>query len=342
MKVFYSDKHALHFPTGELHGGQLVTPFERPSRMDTILGALAAAGFEDVATPGAPDHTAITAVHDADYVDFLRTAWDEWRAEGFEGDAIATSFAVRRMTQRVPNNIDGRIGYYSFAAETAITEGTWNAALASCAVAQDGARAILGGQSSAFALCRPPGHHAARDLFGGYCFINNAAVAARMFTSAGNDRVAVLDIDFHHGNGTQDIFYESDDVLFCSLHGQPEDAFPFFSGYADERGSGKGEGATINYPMPPGTPWARWSEALASALEAIRRHDTKLLVVSLGVDTFEDDPISFFKLRSEDYLRAGALIAGAGVPTLFVMEGGYAIDAIGTNTVNVLSGFLNA
>ncbi|MFZ1682467.1 MAG: histone deacetylase family protein, partial [Rhizobiaceae bacterium] len=191
----------------------------------------------------------------------------------------------------------------------------------------------------AFALCRPPGHHAARDMYGGYCFFNNASVVADMFRSDGAARVAVLDIDFHHGNGTQDIFWERGDVFFASLHGHPEDAYPYFIGYADERGAGAGEGTTANYPMRPGTGYGEWSAALDHAIARIRAFGAEALVVSLGVDTYKEDPISFFRLDSPDFTDCGRRIARLGLPTVICMEGGYAIEAVGVNTVNVLEGF---
>jgi acetoin utilization deacetylase AcuC-like enzyme len=246
------------------------------------------------------------------------------------------------MRPIVPNHIDGKVGYYALAMETCITAGTWDAARASAAVALTAQKIVADGAPAAFALCRPPGHHAHDDMYGGYCFLNNAAVAAQGFRDSGARRVAILDVDFHHGNGTQDIFYERDDVLFCSLHGQPQDAFPYFLGYKDEKGAGRGEGFNSNYPMPPGTPYAEWSKALEDACRKIKRYAPDALIVSLGVDTYKDDPISFFKLESDDFTSYGARIAKLKLPTLFVMEGGYAIEAIGTNTVNVLAGFLGA
>jgi acetoin utilization deacetylase AcuC-like enzyme len=176
-------------------------------------------------------------------------------------------------------------------------------------------------------------------MYGGYCFLNNAAIAAQAFLDGGAHRVAILDVDFHHGNGTQEIFYSRQDVLFLSLHGDPLDAFPFFLGGADETGAGAGEGYNVNYPLPDGTAFDQWSAALEDACRRIGRYRPDALVVSLGVDTFKDDPISTFKLESEDFRRYGARIAGMGLPTLFVMEGGYAVAAIGVNTVNVLTGF---
>ena len=341
MLFFHDDRHRLHFPQAELDGGQFVTPYERPSRVEYVLRRLQETGMR-AAAPGALDMGPVRAVHAPDYLEFLETCWADWVASGARGEIIATSFPVRRMRQKPPRNIDGKVGYYSLAAETAITAGTWEAAQASCALAQSAQRAVAGGERAAFALCRPPGHHAASDLFGGYCFLNNAAVAAQMFRDDGAGRVAVLDIDFHHGNGTQDIFYGRGDVFFASIHGAPEDAFPYFLGYADETGEGAGAGANLNLPLPPGTPFGPWAEALDAALAAIRDFGAEALVVSLGTDAFKDDPISFFKLDSADFAEAGRRIAGADLPTVFVMEGGYAIEAVGINAVNVLQDFEEA
>lgn len=293
--------------------------------------------------PDAVDFTAIRRLHDDGFLEFLENAWDEWKQEGFAGELIPSTFPVRRTQQlRPPKNIDGKAGYYAIAAETAITAGTWEAALSSCASAQSAQRAVAGGADAAFALCRPPGHHATTDAFGGYCFINNAAVVAEMFIVNGTDKVAVLDIDFHHGNGTQDIFYQRDDVFFASLHGHPEDAFPYFSGFADEAGAGTGDGFNANYAMRPGTAYDEWSQSLHDAIKRIRLFGAEALVVSLGVDAFKEDPISFFRLESSHFKDAGKEIAALQLPTVFAMEGGYAIEAVGINTVNVLEGFLGA
>lgn len=176
-------------------------------------------------------------------------------------------------------------------------------------------------------------------MYGGYCFLNNAAIAAQYFRDHGASRVAVLDVDFHHGNGTQDIFYNRSDVLYVSIHGDPADAFPYFSGYADETGSGEGDGYNLNLPLPRGTEFSVWQEALNDALARIRNFRPDALVVSLGVDTFAQDPISFFRLQSADFSTYGRMIATCKVPTLFVFEGGYAVQEVGVNAVNVLTGF---
>lgn len=343
MRIFFSEDHRLHFPQAELFGGQFVTPFERPSRIEYVLRRLKERGLMDIVAPGPVDLAPVRRVHDAGFLDFLATAWDEWKAAGFAGEIIATGYPVRRMpgAERRPRHIDGKVGYYSLASETAITAGTWAAAQASCATAQAAQRHVAGGARAAFALCRPPGHHAAADMYGGYCFLNNASVAAEMFVAGGAGRVAILDVDFHHGNGTQDIFWNRGDVLFASLHGHPEDAYPYFIGYADETGAGEGEGTTANYPMRPGTSYGEWSTALDDAIARIRKFGAEALVVSLGVDAFKEDPISFFKLDSADFTDCGRRIAKLDLPTVFVMEGGYAIEAVGINTVNVLEGFLD-
>jgi acetoin utilization deacetylase AcuC-like enzyme len=191
-------------------------------------------------------------------------------------------------------------------------------------------------------LTRPPGHHAGADFFGGYCFLNNAALAAQHLRDQGFARAAVLDIDYHHGNGTQAIFYDRPDVLFTSIHGDPHTEYPFYLGYADECGAGAGLGANLNMPLPRGSDFATWSDALTQALAAIASFGAQALVVSLGVDTFVGDPISGFTLRSDDYLHVGAQIAGVSLPTVFVFEGGYAVAEVGVNVANVLQGFLHA
>lgn len=343
MQTFFSEDHRLHFPQAELSGGEFVTPYERPSRVEHVLTRLRERGFPGVTDPGPVDMAAVARVLDPGFLQFLETAWGDWKAEGYAGEIIATSMPTRHQTgDRIPRCIDGKVGYYCHAAETAITSGTWAAARSSMASAQAAQRAVAAGARGAFALCRPPGHHATADQYGGYCFLNNAAVVADMFTAQGAKRVAVLDVDFHHGNGTQQIFYHRGDVFFASLHGDPLDMYPYFAGFADETGAGAGEGSTLNCPMPPGTAYPKWAEALDHAIARIRAFGAEALVVSLGVDAYKDDPISFFKLDSPDFTDCGRRIAKLGLPTVFCMEGGYAIEQVGINTVNVLEGFENA
>ncbi|AIC25443.1 MULTISPECIES: histone deacetylase family protein [Rhizobium] len=338
MRVIYSEDHKLRDARTELYAGQLVTPFEAPFRAEWILAAVKEAGFADVVAPDAHGLETANKVHDPAYLDFLATVWDRWVAAGFKGEAIANSFPVRRTSQRVPDNIVGAIGHYANAADTSITNGSYEAAIASMRCAITGADWLAEDHRFAFALCRPPGHHAGIDLFGGYCFINNAGVAAQRLLDHGAAKVAVLDVDFHHGNGTQDLFYHRGDVFTASLHGDPMHAFPYFLGHAEEEGEGAGTGTNRNYPMPPGTPFEVWSSALADALARIKAFGAEAIVVALGVDTFERDPISFFRLTSDDFIRMGAMISAAGLPVLACMEGGYGVPEIGRNVANVLKG----
>lgn len=342
MRVFRSEQHRLHFPKGELYGGVFVRPFECPERWDYISQALEKNGYTDTTDPGQLDMSIVSRVHSEDYLRFLQQAWTLWEAGGFEGDAIPTVFPARRMQQREPDDIDGKLGYFAMAIETSITAGTWDAASSSAACAQAAANHVSSGASCSFSLCRPPGHHAGIDLYGGYCFLNNAAIAAETLLSDGAKKISILDVDFHHGNGTQDIFYQRNDVQFISLHGDPKDVFPNFLGYSDEKGEGNGLGYNINYPMPPATPYSKWKQALDDGIQAINKFKPDALVISLGVDTFELDPISFFKLKSDDFTDYGKALAALKLPTVFIMEGGYAVEEIGVNTVNVLNGFAGA
>lgn len=339
MLTVFSTKHRLHHGV-ELKDGAVKPSFEEPSRADTVLLRVRAAGLGEIHPEAAHDRACYVAAHSERYVAFLESAWSDWSATGRTHDALPLVWPVRAMPGGPePRHIDGRLGFYAMDAGAPIGAGTWEAVRASADVALTAVDAVLDGTSAAFALCRPPGHHAGRELAGGYCYLNNAAIAAQRGRDRGAHRVAILDVDFHHGNGTQQIFYDRSDVLFASLHGDPRDSYPFFAGHADETGSGAGEGYNANYPLPWGTDWVRYRDALDIALQRITRHHPDLLVVSLGVDTFKDDPISHFGLASEDFLRLGERISGVRVPTLFVMEGGYMVDEIGLNAVNTLLGF---
>jgi acetoin utilization deacetylase AcuC-like enzyme len=339
MITVYSDEHRLRHPRTELSGGELVQPFESPQRAEYVLDRLRAQRVGEIISPTRFGAAPRLRVHDAEYLAFLENAWRDWQAAGYHGEAIPDVWPARRMSRRRPTHITGLMGYYAMAAETSISAGTWEAAVSAADVALTAAEVVRGGARGAFALCRPPGHHAARDLFGGYCFLNNAAIAAQYLRDQGAVRVAIVDVDFHHGNGTQDIFYDREDVLFISLHGEPQNNFPYFSGYAEEVGVGAGEGFTLNLPLPDGTAFLVWQAALGQALNRLEKFRADALIVSLGVDTFEKDPISSFRLKSEDYLSYGRMLGTARLPTLFVMEGGYAVEEIGINAVNVLEGF---
>lgn len=343
MRTIYSADHKLQDGKFELIDGQLMPPFECPQRAENVLARIKEVGLGAVGGPDDFGLDPVRRIHDDDFVDFLRTAHDEWRAAHGDTDALPLNWPCRGFRQVIPESIDGRLSYYSFDAGTPITAGTWKAITASANVALTGAKMLKdSGDRAIFSLCRPPGHHAAKDLYAGYCFFNNVAVAAQWFRDNGAAKVAILDVDYHHGNGTQMILYDRADVLFVSLHAHPAQEYPFFLGYEDETGEGEGEGFNLNFPMRWGTAWDTYSQALDKGIARIGEYGPDILLVSLGVDTFEKDPISHFKLVSGDYTEIGRRIEALGLPTHFVMEGGYAIDEIGINTVNLLTGFEEA
>ncbi|MFC3608519.1 histone deacetylase family protein [Stutzerimonas tarimensis] len=342
MLTFYSEEHRLHHGRCELIDGELKPCFEMPARADQVLARVRQRRLGEVREPADFGLAPLLRSHTDDYLAFLKGAWARWSAAGNSADLLPFTWPARSLRGVRPESLHGQLGYYSFDAGAPITAGTWQAVYGAAQVALSGQQAIADGATSAFALCRPPGHHAGADLMGGYCYLNNAAIAAQAFLDQGCARVAILDVDYHHGNGTQSIFYRRDDVLFTSIHGDPRAEFPFFLGYTDETGEGAGEGHNFNLPLPAGSAWDVWSAALEAACRQIERYAPDVLVVSLGVDTFKDDPISQFRLDSPDYLRMGERIARLGAPTLFVMEGGYAVAEIGVNAVNVLEGFQGA
>jgi acetoin utilization deacetylase AcuC-like enzyme len=314
--------------------------FESPRRPRMILDAIAAAQLGEVIAPDDFGLEPIRAVHADPYLAFLRTAYARWLAEGRSPDGVyPDTFFKPGFTHR-PAKIGALAGMYTFDMSTVIVEHTWRAAYWSAQCALTAARLVRDGDRAAFGLCRPPGHHAHADMGGGYCFINNAAVAAHWLTGGPDEaRVAVLDIDFHHGNGTQAIFYDRRDVLFISLHADPDRQYPYFLGGADERGAGEGEGFNINYPLPINLGDDQFMAALDRACDDIARYAPRYLVVSLGVDTFGGDPLGDFALTGAAYPRIGARLAQLDLPTVFLMEGGYAIEALGRNVAGVLSGF---
>jgi acetoin utilization deacetylase AcuC-like enzyme len=339
MLTVYSSDHRLHHGV-ELKDGAISASFEKPERAETVLARVKAVGLGDVIAPNSYDRSDYIGAHSERYVEFLATAWSEWTATGRTCQALPLVWPIRGLPSiDLPQFIDGKLGFFSMDAGSPINAGTWNAVCSSANSALTGVDRLSSGARAAFALCRPPGHHAGREYMGGYCYLNNAAIAAQRSLEQGAKRVAVLDIDFHHGNGTQEIFYARSDVLYVSIHGDPAVCYPYFSGHADERGIGPGEGFNLNLPLPKGTGMAEFEAALFDASATIARYKADVLIVSLGVDTFEGDPISHFRLHTPDYLRIGEMIEGFGVPTLFVMEGGYMVDEIGLNAVNVLLGF---
>ncbi len=331
MKAFFDPVQLSHAPTFFLQNGLVLPYLETPARADALLEGCRALGL-DIVPPPPADHAALAAVHDRGYLDFLRDAPALWDALPRHGpDLVAAARPSPEMYAngaRRPEAIAGRLGWYAADTSCAMTAATWPAARAAAACALAAADEAVTGHC-AYALCRPPGHHAYAARAGGHCYINNAALAAERLRARGARRVAVLDIDAHHGNGTQGIFWTRDDVVFVSLHGDPAHYYPFYVGHADERGAGPGAGCTLNCPLARGTGDADWLEALDHGLAFLRRAGVEALVVSLGFDAWEGEPLQFLSVTGDGFARAGAAIGALRLPMAIVQEGGYAVEALG-------------
>ena len=340
MPVVASDAHRGHDPPYEVNFGQVVRPgYERVERAEVLRAALVAAGHP-VVEPAPHGLEPVLAVHEPALVEFLDGAYAAWRAAGGPEVLIPDTFALPGLVRDGGRELAGglgRPGRFCFDTATPLVAGSYQAARAAADVALTGADLVAGGAGAAYALCRPPGHHAGPGYYGGFCLLNNAAIAATALRRLG--RVAVVDVDFHHGNGTQEVFWEDPTVLYVSLHGDPAGHYPHFTGAHDETGGGPGRGATRNLPLPDGTGDGDYLLALTAAAEAVAGFDAAVLVVSLGFDTFDGDPLGTFRLSQDGYRRIGRLLAGLELPTLLVQEGGYALGAIGACAVATLAGF---
>ena len=351
VPVIHSDAHLAHAGLIELASGVEIPCFESPERIVAIEAALEAAGGFAFEEPAAHGRKPILAVHDEAMVDVFEHAWNDAQAGGanpsrpwFPDVFLVEAYGERMALGGMPAGAHHRLGAYLFDTATPIVAGTWPAALAAVDVAVTAAERVVAGAPLAYGLCRPPGHHAAHAMLGGSCYFNNAAIVAEWLRGEGGARkVAILDIDYHHGNGTQQIFWERDDVLYLSLHADPARAYPYFSGYAAESGAGDGAGLTRNWPLAVRTGLDGYAVALAEALRMIVAFAPDApIVISAGFDTFERDPIGDLALRTGDYLEIGHLIAGLGMPMIVLQEGGYAIDALGDNAVALLTGLRGA
>jgi acetoin utilization deacetylase AcuC-like enzyme len=341
MRIVYTDRHKLHKTDDvEVEGHPFVTE-EVPARAEIILQAVQSAQLGPVTAPTDHGLDPILAVHDADYVSFLRRVYAEKAAFYEEAAPVFTWTFATRYAGRKPRTFLGLLGYYAFGWGTPILEGTWEAAYWSAQCALSAAHWLRVGEPVVYALCRPPGHHAAADLYGGFCYLNNAAIAARYLQQDGNS-VVVLDIDYHHGNGTQAIFYDDPAVLFCSLHADPDYDYPFYWGAADERGAGAGEGYNFNWPLPLGTDDTSYLAALASAIAVIRNFSPDYLVVSAGLDIVAGDEVGGFSVTTAGLQEIGGQIAALNLPTLIVQEGGYLLERLGEHAIAFLGAFGDA
>lgn len=338
MQVLHSPLHAGHHVKQFIRLGRVDRPREIPARVERTLDALREAGHR---VDESPWHglRPIADVHTPEYLRFLETAWTEWRRiEGAAEEVLPYVFPLRGMTGGYPTSVVGRAGYHLHDLWVPIGEHTWRAAVAAANLAADAAHRVLEGERAVFALCRPPGHHASADMGGGSCFLNNAAIAAQ-YLRRRMRRVAIVDVDVHHGNGTQAIFYGRDDVLFASLHRDPSDFHPYFVGYPHERGEGAGLGYTLNLPLAPGAGDEVVLGALDTICERVSTYAPDGLVVSLGVDGHELDPSAGLAITYDGFCRIGARLAALGLPMVIVQEGGYNIDTIGRCVSSALAGF---
>jgi acetoin utilization deacetylase AcuC-like enzyme len=352
MPVVWTDRHRGHRPGGGYWLGVRQEADEQPDRGDALRDGLAAAGHDVV---DAPDLglDPILAVHDTDYVEFMSRAYASWVAEGHLVDPgqpdvvpylFATApFARRHVAGRRPATIRAELGLYAMDTMTLLSEGTFAAACAAVHAAVHAADLVAAGSRAAYAAVRPPGHHAGPAFFGGACYFNNAAAAAQRLLTSGCRRVAVVDIDAHQGNGTQEIFWDRADVLYGSVHVDPAAGwFPHLVGYADERGAGAGEGWTVNWPLPPGAGDEPWLAALRLLVDAVDEHESEAMVISLGVDSAAADSAAPLEVSAAGFRAAGSMLAGPAVPTVFVQEGGYVVEQLAALVDEVLAGFEEA
>ena len=342
MITVYSATQRTHAPGEFIVSGKPQPIPEIPERIDMLMEGVRRIGY-NVVTPPAIDTDRLALVHDARYIRFFETLWERWRRLPDAAESpSANVFALGRASLPVagyPDSVVGQCGFHLGDGSCPFTADTWNAALASASTAAHGASLVLGGERIAYALCRPPGHHAAADVAAGFCYFNNAALAAEILTRAGR-RVAILDIDVHHGNGTEAIFYDRADVLTVSIHAHPKRFYPFFWGYAEERGRGAGEGFNLNLPLERGTAIKDYSTALETALARIAAFGADTLVLAAGLDIAVDDPFKGFAITTPDFATIGRMIAQLKLPMLVVQEGGYPSPALGANLASLFEGLL--
>jgi acetoin utilization deacetylase AcuC-like enzyme len=344
MIVVASDRHLNHAPLAEIESSGLQPPFEHPGRAEAIRRTLVNDASFDLVEPDAWGVSPIEAVHDPGLVAFLSRAWADYQIRHPDThDVVPDLFSMRGLMEGMsdfPSHsvIDVELGRWCFETTTPLTEGSYDAARAAVDVALTAGQLVLDGAKTVYGLCRPPGHHAPRGLYGGYCFFNNAAITAQYIAASTGTKVTVLDVDYHHGNGTQQIFYGRNDIQYVSLHGDPARAYPYITGFAGEVGAGRGRGANLNIPLPVGTDDDAYLTSLGRAAEAISAFGPSTIVVSLGVDTYYNDPISDLGVTADGYERQGTLVAEIGIPTVVLQEGGYDVDAIGNNVRRWLVG----
>jgi acetoin utilization deacetylase AcuC-like enzyme len=344
MQIVFSETQMAHAPQRFLVRGEWKPCPEKPERATMLLEGLHRhpGGYEVVAPTWLPCEVtldAIAAVHDARYLQFLQTAHQRWRDLPGSADLVTPNVHPRsRADDAYPGSIVGQAGYHMADTACPIGADTWQAVEASAASAVHAAQLVLDGREAAYALCRPPGHHAYADMAGGFCYLNNSAIAAQYLRRRAK-RVAIIDIDVHHGNGTQGIFYERADVFTASVHADPMNFYPFFWGHADEMGAGEGAGFNRNIPLVLGSDDGAYLQAISSLIESAHKTGADAIVVALGLDASEDDPLAGLRVTTDGFRQAGQLLGGMKLPTVLVQEGGYPAPELGTNLLAVLEGF---
>ncbi|MDQ8033094.1 acetylpolyamine amidohydrolase [Bordetella genomosp. 1] len=336
MKAFFHDDQKLHHPQTYFSRGMMRTPQEVPSRLDALVDAARALKF-DVQQPVDAGAGAISAVHSLDYLQFLQSAHERWKAlpDDWGNEVVSNVFVRERNALR---GVLAQAARYLADGSCPVGPRTWHSAYWSAQSAIAGAQAVLDGDQSAYAICRPPGHHARRDAAGGFCYLNNAAIAGQMLRQK-YGRVAILDTDMHHGQGIQEIFYDRSDVLYVSIHGDPENFYPVVAGFEDERGEGEGYGYNVNLPMPHRSPESVFFDKLTQAQRVIELFQPDALVLSLGFDVFEKDPQALVAVSSDGFERLGRAVGAFKLPTLIVQEGGYYIEGLENNAERFFGGF---
>ncbi|HWK43072.1 MAG TPA: histone deacetylase family protein [Stellaceae bacterium] len=340
MDIVYTDRHVRHQPKNFLRRGVPAANPEVAARASTLLDGARNAGHRIVA-PDSFGAAPRAAVHTAEYLTFLETAIERWQSLPEGGAEIVPNIHPNRHMANRPTGIIGLVGWHTADTACPISTGTWEAATAAADVAVHATELVLTGAPIAYGLCRPPGHHAYADMAGGFCYLNNAAIAAQ-HAAQKLGRIAILDIDVHHGNGTQGIFWERGDVFFASVHADPTDYYPFYAGYADERGTGAGLGANLNIPLAIGSGDEAFLGGIDRTLSAIADFDPALLVVSLGFDAYEKDPLGVFKVTTAGFGAAATRIAGLRRPTVLIQEGGYLTGDLGVNLARFLKDYETA
>ena len=337
MKGVFCEAQMEHCPKRYLARGNIIGYPDQPERTRRLKAGAEAAGLSFI-QPDRFGREAITALHPERYVDFLEGGFAEWIAVPGAFEEMMPSIRPLESPSAYPRDILGRAGWHQQDFSCPLTADTWGSVKASADTALTAAKLVLGGERATYALSRPPGHHAYAERAGGFCFLNNSGLAAQALRGR-HERVAILDIDVHHGNGTQGIFYARSDVLTVSIHADPRDYYPFFYGHAEQRGEGAGEGFNLNLPLPVKSGDGPWEKALGQALARIADFAPGALVLALGLDAHEADPLKGGDVTTQGLARMAAAIAGLKLPTVIVQEGGYLTDYLSGNLTAFLEGF---